>query len=310
MVKNRIIAVFVFLCLTVPSINAQDVKAVLKADSSAYLIGDHINLKLQITHPKNVKLLAAQFSDTAFGKLELLETGRDTVFTAGGKQILERMYVAAGFDSLDVVIPPQAITYTSAGDTSLKTVYTNLLKLTVRTIAVDTTQEIKDIKKPIELPESRLIWILIGAGVIVLALAAWYFYRRYKKKRSEQPVPVPVITKTYYEIAYESLKALEKKELWQKGMIKEYHSEITEIIRKYFEERFSLPALELTTGETLANLRNLNQSQSLIEITESFLNNADMVKFAKFQPVAAINEEMLRQAYLILEVTKPGGGAA
>ncbi len=307
MVKIRLIITTLLFLIALPLTNGQNIKATLKADSTAYLIGDRINLRLQIIHPENIKLLGTSLSDTAFGKLELLESSRDTVYSEGGSKILERVYVAAGFDSLDVTIPPQAITYNTAGDTSVKTIYTNLLKLTVRTIAVDTTQEIKDIKKPIELPESWLVWILIIAGVIILALAGWYFYRRYKKNKQDVPAAAPVISKTYYETAFESLKTLENKELWQKGQIKEYHSEITEIIRKYFEERFSLPALELTTGETLTNLRNLNQAQSIIDVTESFLNNADMVKFAKFQPAAAVNEEMMRQAYRILEVTKPAG---
>ena len=43
----------------------------------------------------------------------------------------------------------------------------------------------------------------------------------------------------------------------------------------------------------------------IIEITYDFLSNADLVKFAKFKPMASINEEMMKQATEIVEKTKP-----
>ena len=54
-------------------------------------------------------------------------------------------------------------------------------------------------------------------------------------------------------------------------MVKEYHSEITEIIRRYFEERFYLPALELTTGEAIDELQKRRGTGTIIEDTQNFL---------------------------------------
>ena len=39
------------------------------------------------------------------------------------------------------------------------------------------------------------------------------------------------------------------------------------------------------------------------EKTREFLSNADMVKFAKFQPMPSVNETMLQQAYDIVNKT-------
>ena len=88
-------------------------------------------------------------------------------------------------------------------------------------------------------------------------------------------------------------------------MIKEYHSRITEIIRKYFDERFNLHAMELTTNEVMDLLRTKNEAQVIFDITNDFLNNADLVKFAKFQPMSSINEEMMKQAFSIVNKTVP-----
>ncbi|MFI5238050.1 MAG: hypothetical protein ACHQLA_08935, partial [Ignavibacteriales bacterium] len=91
--------------------------------------------------------------------------------------------------------------------------------------------------------------------------------------------------------------------LWQKGMVKEYHSKITGIVRGYFEERFNLPALELTTSEQMQQLNKVSSAESILIITNEFLNNADLVKFAKFQPLPSVNETMMKQAKEIVTQT-------
>ena len=116
---------------------------------------------------------------------------------------------------------------------------------------------------------------------------------------------VPIIKIAPHEAALKSLRSLEEQKLWQQGNIKEYHSRITEIIRRYFEERFNFLALEMTSSEVLLNLRSLNEGNKIMDITNSFLSNADLVKFAKFQPIPSVNEEMMKQAYEIVETTKP-----
>ena len=106
-----------------------------------------------------------------------------------------------------------------------------------------------------------------------------------------------------YITALNNLHQLEEEKLWQKGRVKEYHSRITEIIRKYFEDRFYLPALELTTTEALNRLRNRHDTNEILKTTEEFLNNADLVKFAKYNPVPDLNNEIMKQAYEIVEKT-------
>jgi aspartate carbamoyltransferase regulatory subunit len=65
-----------------------------------------------------------------------------------------------------------------------------------------------------------------------------------------------------------------------------------------------LPALELTTGEAVAMLKGRRETEEVVEITEKFLSNADMVKFAKYQPMESVNREMMVQAKEIVERTK------
>ncbi|MEJ2615782.1 MAG: hypothetical protein P8Z35_12550, partial [Ignavibacteriaceae bacterium] len=148
-----------------------------------------------------------------------------------------------------------------------------------------------------------LMWILI---VLIILGTAFYFYSRYKKKKMAEVKKVKkVIQKPPHVIAMYELRALEQQQLWQKGMIKEYHSKITEIIRRYFQDQFYLPALELTTSEVMQYLKQVRRANIIIDITYDFLSNADLVKFAKFKPMASINEEMMKQATEIVQKTKP-----
>jgi hypothetical protein len=102
-----------------------------------------------------------------------------------------------------------------------------------------------------------------------------------------------------------ALNHLEEEQLWQKGKVKEYHSNITGIIRGYFEERFNLPALELTTSEQMQQLRNVKAAEIILDETDKFLTNADLVKFAKFNPLPTVNDEMMKQAKNIVTKTIP-----
>ncbi|MCX7611352.1 MAG: hypothetical protein N2043_07190, partial [Ignavibacterium sp.] len=101
------------------------------------------------------------------------------------------------------------------------------------------------------------------------------------------------------------LDELEKERLWQSGKVKEYHSRITEIIREYFEKRFSFPALELTSSEQIQLLEKIPEAENIIKTAEEFLTNADLVKFAKFNPVPDLNSIMMNLARDIVNSTIP-----
>ncbi len=119
------------------------------------------------------------------------------------------------------------------------------------------------------------------------------------------PVKKKIIRIPAHVKALTALDHLDHEQLWQKGKVKEYHSKITGIVRNYFEDRFQLPALELTTTEQMEQLKKVSAAKIILEETNQFLNNADLVKFAKFIPMASVNEEMMKQAKDIVNKTIP-----
>jgi hypothetical protein len=115
------------------------------------------------------------------------------------------------------------------------------------------------------------------------AVGYWYWRRRKQllviKAEAEGIESVHIDP---YDKALRRLTEVEAQRLWERGFVKEYYSEISEILREYFEGEFSLPALEMTTYELITELE-ANPVVSL-DTAEKYFRIADFVKFARFIP--------------------------
>jgi hypothetical protein len=216
--------------------------------------------------------------------------------------------VAARYDSGDTQIPPLPFLYSSPNDTAQHVALTNPLMVTVHTVPLDTSGDIRDVKPPFSIPLS-LAEVLLYLGIaLAVTLAAYYLYRFWLRRKGKaaggQYAPPP---RPAHVIALEELAVLKEKNLWQRGLIKEYYSEVTEILRRYFENRYRRPALEETTDEIIAGLRNTEYPAGLFSLTETVLRRADLVKFAKQRPSIPEHEQMLTAVYDIVDATKSVG---
>ena len=282
------------------SLRGQTVDARAWVDSTNYIVGDPITVHVKVAHPKGLKFQPL-LSDTANG-FHVLERQpfRQTVDTVTSAQ-----FVIAKYDSGRAIFPGIQLLYSRPGDTASHTVSTNPLLLTISTVAVDTTQEIKDVKPPLSVPWTFAEVALYLGILLILAAAGYFIYRYWKKKQTQQrghvyvPPPRPA-----HIVALEELATLKEKKLWQQGLIKQYYSEATEIIRRYFENRYRFMALEQTTDEIMDDLRRHVQLPDLLNETEGLLRRADLVKFAKYQPDIPEHEEMFSGALSIVDRTK------
>ena len=301
----------IFLLLLNAALFAQDIRVKSSTDTTSYKVGDYINYTLRIEYDKNIGILAPQIRDS----LKVADIIKlDTVVTKeeNGRMVTLIKAVLSKYDSAVVNIPPIAIKYRtlknpneklSPNDSTLKTITSYPVTVFVHTLQVNPQAEIKDVKDPVKIPLNWLLILLWIAIAAVIITAAVYFYLRYKRIKAGRIVAEPKIILPAHVIALTALNELAAKQLWQKGMVKEYHSEITEIVRAYFERKFNLPALELTTTEVNAQLKQKPGTESIIDITNGFLTNADLVKFANVKPENSVNEEMMKQALEIVNRT-------
>jgi hypothetical protein len=286
--------------LTVICGHAQEVSVSAKLDTNAMLIGDHVGLTLKFTGPAKSQVLWPFIPDTILGSITVIGRGKiDTSFTADKQTVSYTQQLnITSYDSGFYTIPGIPFKYRVLPDTTRLFASTNMTLLAVHTVKVDTTQAIKPIIGPLKVPISfreMLPWILGGLVVVLIILAVlWYL----NKRRKQQPVfrLKPVVVQLPHELAMQEIEKLRQKKLWQAGRVKEYHSELTEILRRYIEGRFSVPALEQTSAEiTYSLVNNPSCPQHELDRLSNLLIMADMVKFAKSQPLAAENEKCLSE---------------
>ncbi len=284
-------------------LNAQTITVEASTDTTDYLIGDYINYQLVISYNKNYRIIKPVLKDK-LGTLEIIKEGNVDVSENGSKVTEVYHYILAGYDSAKINIPPIKIEYRVNNNSDVQSITSNPVPITIHTLNVNPKADIKDVKQPLRIPVNWLIYLLIAVIILIILLIAYYIYSK-KKKQTEPEQVVKKVEISPYRQTLNALAELEEKKLWQKGEIKQYHSELTGIIRKYFEYRYNFNALEMTSSEIMKVLDRVMDNQQLIDTAKEFFRNADLVKFAKFVPMPSINEEMMKQAYTIVKRTRP-----
>jgi hypothetical protein len=279
---------------------ADRVAAWARVDSTHFVVGDLIRVRADVTHPKGATLrTVVPDSLEAFHVLDRLPVTpiADTLSSTG--------IVVARYNAGGAPIPPFTIFYTLPGDTTTKSVLTNPVPVTVSTVAVDTTQDIKDLQPPLSIPISLAEIVLYAGVVIALAGLGYLGYRLWMKRKQTKPGEAYTSPpRAAHVIALEGLAIVRKKKLWQQGLIKQYYTEVTDVLRLYYENRYRLQALEETTDEIMAGLRRLRFPDDLLQETERILRRADLVKFAKLQPGIPEHEEMMTVVEHVVLATK------
>ncbi len=307
----KTITLFVaLLCFSSTSI--AQVKATATLDSNEIQIGQQVNLLLSIQYRvdggKRIQVLWPEISDTIRKEVEVVCQGKiDTIIDKNDPYLFTqtKSISITSFDSGYWAIPPFKFI---AGDTN--GVFTDPLLLQVKTIAVDTTIAIRDIKAPYEESYSWLdwlkdnmifVWVLLGALIALLVL---FFIIRYTRKVKPPMVIVEIPKIPAHIIAFEKLEKLKTEKLWQEGKLKLYHSQLTDIIREYIENRFKIQAQELTTDEILFGFRNVAIDEESKFKLNQVLRIADLVKFAKEEPLPSENEMSMTNSYDFINGTK------
>lgn len=210
------------------------------------------------------------------------------------------------YDTIDGnILQRTTITSFDEGDHFLRYTPDDSLLLTVNDVAnVDTTSlDIKDIAGLMEEPYTFweiFRWILLAMGIAAL-IAGGIWLARYiiRKRRENQPIiPMPKAPqKPADQRALDALEALRTKQLWQQGKLKEYHTDLTDILRQFLEECYAIPSTEMTSDQTLDAFESTRTcTTESKEILRRILLTADMVKFAKSEPLPHEHDRSMSDA--------------
>ena len=275
---KKLIVYFLFSA----TVFAQQKQVQTSIDTTKNKIGAEFKLTLKTNVDTLSKVVFPNVKN--FGALEVIQSYPIDTIKKNDRYELVKKYGLTQFDSGKYTIPSVRILINS------KAFLSDSLRVEVANVEVDTLkQKMHDIKNIAPADNSIgdwwkwLLFLLIIAGLG--ALAYWYV-KKHKEKKEEAE-----IYKTPIEKATNLLNTLEKKELWQRGEIKEYYSELTDIVRIYIEEAIEVPAMESTTSELIQALKiaslkkKMGLSKETIDNLFTVLKQADLVKFAKSKPL-------------------------
>ena len=140
--------------------------------------------------------------------------------------------------------------------------------------------------------------------MILLAVVFAYVASRYlgEPRTILQQVPPP----PPHSIALKALQRLKNDALIEKGEVEPFYVRLSDIVRHYIEDRFSLRAPEQTTEEFIrVATRSHLLSPDHQKLTQEFLEQSDLVKFARHTPERSDMETALTAGERLVRETIP-----
>lgn len=281
-----------------------DARVTARMDARQIIVGDQARLFLEVhNNPATGEVKWPAFTDT-FNSLEITEKGKIDTAQEGGNVVYRQRLLITGFDSGVFKIPAFEFAVVPKSGTPY-VLKTDSFELLVQTVAVDTTKEFKPIKNIILVQSSWLdyIWYIVGGVALLLIVIGITLFFALRKKPAKPQPKAPAIP--LQDRVLKQLSDLEAQQLWQKGQVKEYYVQLTDIVRNYIEERFATPALELTTDEMLYKVRHHKELQPYHALLSNILNTADLAKFAKWQALPQEHFDAIENARQFVENSRP-----
>jgi hypothetical protein len=305
--KRMINAIFVLLTplFLFSKVGAQSKIIDAKIDAQQIVLGDQLRYFVSATvDTTQVKLRWASFPDT-FNTLEIVEKGKIDTQRNGAVVTYKQRLLITGFDSGSFLIPRfQFLSIHKNG--RLDSLFSDSFRLMVNTVVVDTSKEFKAIKNIVSIQSSWLdnwpLIVVVLLTIIITAFLVVYVLNKRKNKAKEQ---VAELAETYHQRSLRLLYELDKKELWQQDKVKDYYTELSEIVRHYIEQRFKTNAMELTTDELLRKAKKHREMAMFRNSLKPLLEAADLAKFAKANPLPEEHIEAMQLALDFIKVSAP-----
>jgi len=273
---------------------SQNVSAIINRDK--ILIGEQVNLLLKT---ENVTGIAQWFAmpDTV-NHVEVVNRSKIDTIQVVDKLIFQQTITITSFDSGTWQIP--ALTIQTEDNNQLAT---TPLTLEVLPVDVSQMQEYNDIKEIIEVETTAnktILLIIVAITLISLAFLYW-FIKRGKKQKVKAPLLAANLAPVDW--ALQQLTNLQQQQLTHHNQVKDHYLQLTNILRQYFYLQLNQQSLHQTTDEWMVSLHTLPIGADGKISFLQLLRLADTVKFAKYLPPPAENDQSVETAKkMVLQV--------
>ncbi len=291
---------WVVLAAAVPSPAAAQSRVTTILDTTLITVGDRLTFEVRVEHPVDAAVSWPDSVDVE--PFEVLQARVAPTRSQGESAISVAVFSLTTFELGEVELPSLPIRVLHP-DGQEEEFATDRYGVEVVSVGVEEGGDIREIRGPLAIPVG-IVSLLVAALLLMLFAAAAYgaWARRRKNGGVEGfitgPPPRPA-----HEVALEEFQRLEDSTLLAEGQVKEYHIRVSEILRRYVEARFHVPALEMTTWEVLGGLQSVGIEEGFRADLRRFLDQCDLVKFAKAKPdetasrfVLELGRELVRRS--------------
>jgi hypothetical protein len=264
-------------------------------------IGQRFRYLMEVSAQPGVEVVVTQPADR-IGDFEIVDFGVDPPVQRDGRTVVSRWWRLVGWTAGDHAIESPRVKYRMPGEDEHDAT-PDTQHVTVTSVLGDAkdSTDIRDIAGPEAAPRDLRPWYVAGgalAALIALLLGVRWLRRR--RRRAELATP----PRPAHEIAAEALRALRARHLPEVGEFKEFYSTLSDIVRRYLEDRFRVRAPEMTTEEFLAaTARSAALEGSHRALLGTFLGESDLVKFARVVPSLGDSERAFAAAERFVDDT-------
>jgi hypothetical protein len=291
------------------------IRLTVRARPAQVWLGDPVEITVSAEAPEEYQLRLPEPEELSPLKVVQVQT-TDPLPVEGGRK-WQRRFVVETFSSGTLKVPALGIGYRrSAGPDSAPVAFDSELtadELPVEVRSALTSQD--SVSRPRDITGTltpartlaeqarRVLLPVVGAlAVLAAALLGW---RRFRSRSRVSPPLLPEIR------ALQALAALEGCDWIGTGRAREFYYRLSEIVRHYIEEKFSLAAPEMTTEEFLTMLaQNRTALPYDFYRLREFLEACDIVKYAAFVPQRADAERVLAAARAFVHQTAAAAAQA
>lgn len=284
---------FCLLCVQNSFGQLPSVKASI--DKNNILIGQQLSYRVETSMPDNTYRIGWFSVPDSFGHFVVVSKTKIDSTSANGNLNFSQVITLTNFDSGRQVIPPLTFSASTLEGDSSFTLATDSFPVNVSYSPLDSIQPFHDIKTIIEVknPWPWWIWALLAIAVILLIVWIIFLIKFFKKKKGATSLFTSKLSP--YDEAMEAFSQLEKEQLVQNNRVKDYHTRLTEIFKRYLSRKTNRYQMHLTSDELLMELNEFNFPKEQIAAFASCLRMGNAVKFAQYIPPVDENEKCFIQ---------------
>jgi hypothetical protein len=278
----------------------------IQTDKQEIVLGDYVHVILTYTQlPLNATLVLPDIAGELSKEIQLVALSSIDTINDNNTLTITEKFIVSGYKDGDFQIPSFTLKYQYNGQWN--TLVSESKALKVNTVAVDTTQDIKDINDiiQVEKPNEILHLIILGVLVMYLIFGLWYFFKnKSKEELAPKAKPLQHISLNLYDKYLHAVQQLASREYVSHNEFKPFYTELSEILRSYLSERYHIPALEQTTQEILKATKHMSGAKKQRPHIKEVLGYADLIKFAKANATSEIAQQHIALVIQILKETR------